>query len=165
VYGFAGGDPVNFGDPFGLCASAADRENGADEADADSTKKAKLDCTYRQNSGRLSCADESGKTVVDETGYAGRGFFKNWSAAESNSNWGPIPRGKYAIGGFTASKGPVTITLTPYPENIMYGRDLFRIHGDSKKHPGAASNGCIIVGRDTRNTIAGSSGSTLTVVP
>lgn len=79
-------------------------------------------------------------------------------------NFGPIPRGTYSIGGYTASKGPLTITLTPSRDNIMFGRSAFRIHGDSRQHPGEASEGCIIVGRTSRQTIATSSASTLRVV-
>ena len=37
------------------------------------------------------------------------------------------------------------IRLEPDPSNNMCGRSGFLIHGDSKKHPGSASQGCIIV--------------------
>ncbi|MDC9595678.1 hypothetical protein [Xenorhabdus anantnagensis] len=35
----------------------------------------------------------------------------------------------------------------------MYGRNLFRIHGDSRENPGKASEGCIIVGPNARREI------------
>ncbi|MDX7993443.1 tlde1 domain-containing protein, partial [Xenorhabdus littoralis] len=41
----------------------------------------------------------------------------------------------------------------PSQSNNMYGRDLFRIHGDSRARPGEASEGCIIVGKEARREI------------
>jgi hypothetical protein len=35
----------------------------------------------------------------------------------------------------------------------MCGREEFRIHGDRGKHPGAASEGCIIAIESNRKTI------------
>ena len=163
MYGFAGGDPINFSDPFGLCASEEDAGDGSDSTDTE--KKPKLSCVYQQQSGQLTCSDESGKTVVDEKGYAGRSFAKNSPASQNLMFAGPIPLGRWFIGGVKNSKGPLTITLTPAPETNTYFRDLFRFHGDSRAHPGEASEGCIIMSRPTRQTIANSSGSTLRVVP
>ena len=39
--------------------------------------------------------------------------------------------------------------LIPSPTNEMFGRSEFLIHGDSLEHPGAASEGCIILPRFT----------------
>ena len=38
-----------------------------------------------------------------------------------------------------------SIRLEPDPGNNMCGRSNFLIHGDSKTHPGSASQGCIIL--------------------
>jgi hypothetical protein len=47
--------------------------------------------------------------------------------------------------------------------NNMCGRDGFMIHGDSAKHPGEASDGCIIVDLPGRKAIAASGDHSLTV--
>ena len=152
-YGYVGGDPVNNSDPFGLCAAAS----GADTTAA-------LDCTYSQSSGALSCKDAKGDEVVSETGYSGRGPHKNNSASEAIRNWGPIPRGTYSIGATTTTRGPFTIVLTPTSSTDTFGRSAFRIHGDSRRNPGTASEGCVIVGRSSRERSSNSRGSTLRVV-
>lgn len=157
MYGYAGGDPINFSDPFGLCAE----ENY--EAASDTTQV--LDCTYSQSSGQLSCTDGNGKTVVETQGYSGRGEHKNAPASQSRKNLGPIPQGSYTIGPVGGSKGPWTIALIPDTENEMFGRHSFLIHGDSRTDPGNASEGCIVVGPDARRTIAESRSSKLTVTP
>jgi len=43
--------------------------------------------------------------------------------------------------------------LSPHPDNEMFGRGSFRIHGDSIKNPGTASHGCIIAPRSVREKI------------
>nr|WP_123336389.1 DUF2778 domain-containing protein [Erwinia sp. JUb26] len=48
-------------------------------------------------------------------------------------------------------------------EDNMHGRNLFRIHGDSREHPGEASEGCIILGPDARREIINSIDKTLIV--
>lgn len=83
-------------------------------------------------------------------GYSGKGIHKNNPASEPIKNWGTIPKGRYIIGDFNNHKGPMTIILNPDKNNIMYGRDAFRIHGDSKESPGNASEGCIILGPHVR---------------
>ncbi|OTA20567.1 hypothetical protein Xbed_01371 [Xenorhabdus beddingii] len=104
---------------------------------------------YHQYSGELY-HDEK---LVYRDGYSGNGIHKNNPASESIRGKGPIPRGQYTIGGYTSSKGAMTIHLEPREGNNMYGRDLFRIHGDSTKRPGEASEGCIIVGKSARREI------------
>jgi hypothetical protein len=54
--------------------------------------------------------------------------------------------------------------LTPAPENTMFGRDGFLMHGDSIEHPGCASEGCIIVGRAVREAVSESDDKSLEVV-
>jgi hypothetical protein len=106
---------------------------------------------YRQYSGELY---HNG--VLIERGYSGKGVHKNNPTSESIVNWGPIPRGRYDIGGYTNSRGPKTIILTPSVGNHMYGRDAFRIHGRSLSDPNNSSEGCIIMGPDTRDRIISS---------
>jgi hypothetical protein len=80
--------------------------------------------------------------------YSGRGKYKNEPSATWRHNVGPIPEGYYEIGHIydSAHTGIGTITLTPVFGTNTYGRSGFKIHGDSKKHPGDASEGCIICG-------------------
>ncbi|MGP0837841.1 tlde1 domain-containing protein [Serratia sp. CY85251] len=114
---------------------------------------------YHQRTGQIYFDN----SLVD-TGYSGKGAFKNKPEHQGKKNQGPIPRGEYTIGGATHSKGPMTIILTPKRGNIMYGRGDFRIHGDSIKNPGSASEGCIIVGSVTRTKILNSKDKQLLVV-
>ncbi len=46
----------------------------------------------------------------------------------------------------------------------MFGRSGFLIHGDSVSHPGEASEGCIILDRNVRETIANDDDKYLVVV-
>ncbi|MDX7999369.1 DUF2778 domain-containing protein [Xenorhabdus sp. Reich] len=108
--------------------------------------------TYHQYSGDLYHNDK----LVYRGGYSGKGKHKNNPSSESVRGKGPIPRGRYTIGGYTSSKGPMTIILEPCNCNNMYGRNLFRIHGDSRETPGEASEGCIVVGPDARREIISS---------
>ncbi|WP_083438172.1 tlde1 domain-containing protein [Caldimonas brevitalea] len=102
--------------------------------------------------------------LVFSGGYAGRGEHKNRPTSEHIENWGPIPRGKWRIGGYTNNKGPLTITLTPGPGTHTYGRTAFRIHGESVSDPGNASQGCIIVGYNARLAMVNSGDRDLEVV-
>ncbi|MEI2265032.1 tlde1 domain-containing protein [Erwinia sp. CGal63] len=80
--------------------------------------------------------------------YAGAPGYKDNPEYECLRNKGPLPRGKYRIVGvpFTHKKaGEFTLRLEPDKGNSMCGRDGFLIHGDSRKEPGTASNGCIIL--------------------
>ena len=51
------------------------------------------------------------------------------------------------------------------PGTQTYRRDGFEIHGESIRHPGAASSGCIILPPDIRRRLAASSDRSLTVAP
>lgn len=114
---------------------------------------------YDQSSGELS---HNGVLVA--TGYAGKGPHKNRPASQNLANQGPIPRGGWLIGGYTSSKGPLTITLTPKPGTNTFGRSAFRIHGDSVSNPGTASEGCIIMPFSARTQIISSSDHDLDVI-
>lgn len=88
--------------------------------------------------------------------YAGAPGYKDDPKFENLEGKGPLPRGKYKITGkpfLHPHAGPYTLRLNPYAGNTMYGRAGFLIHGDSKDHPGAASNGCIVVAPNFRHNI------------
>jgi len=98
------------------------------------------------------------------TGYAGKGEGKNNPAMEKEKNVGPIPKGLYKIGKPREWRGmPNVFDLTPDGHDAL-GRTEFLIHGDSKKNPGNASEGCIILGPDIRKQIADSGITRLRVV-
>jgi RHS repeat-associated protein len=162
-YGFANGDPVNFSDAFGLCGSTSGEDSDGGTG-TDSTKKpTKVACEYTQSTGQLSCTDEGGNTF-SETGYSGISIFKNWAAAESYKDHGPIPAGTYKIGKAQPDKnyhgkGPVVMRLTPDAGNNMFGRTDFLVHGDNGR--GTASIGCVVMSRKTREKMA--AGGTLVV--
>jgi len=106
---------------------------------------------YHQLSGLLT-TDEGNKIGK---GYAGHGEGKNNPSMERIHDIGPLPKGTYYIGKVIDSPhtGPFTIILIPDKDNKMYGRGDFRMHGDSIKEPGTASNGCIIMPRSVREKV------------
>ena len=60
----------------------------------------------------------------------------------------------YHVRGYIFSQtGPFTIILIPYPSNVMFGREGFRIHGDNVRDPGNGSDGCIVIDRIIRQQI------------
>ena len=93
--------------------------------------------------------------VLIGRGYSGQPQCKNDPAKCSAKDEGPIPPGSYTIGEpvDTATHGPFVLPLTPHPDNEMYGRSGFLIHGDSIKAPGTASHGCIVVSRTVRELV------------
>lgn len=108
---------------------------------------------YEQKTGNLrrdNAIDFVGK------GYSGaEPDGKNNPAMESVPDVGPIPRGEYQVGvpHDTDSHGPFVMSLTPMPQNEMFGRAGFLMHGDSIEHPGTASKGCIIMPRPVRERV------------
>lgn len=123
--------------------------------------------TYSQSSGQLT--DPDGELVA--TGYAGgnRGANpegKNNPDAQDQPCIGPLPQGVYTFSRTEDSPklGPFAILLDPDPGNEMYGRSVFRMHGDSIAHPGCASEGCIIMPRAVREKVFASADHTLIVV-
>ena len=98
-------------------------------------------------------------------GYSGRGEGRNNIEKVKVRMVGPIPPGCYRIGPAYAHArlGPVTMNLDPVPGTAMFGRSLFRIHGDNAAHD--ASNGCIILSRVLRDAIAASPDRLLDVTP
>lgn len=85
--------------------------------------------------------------------YAGHGEGKDNPAMEAVHDVGPLPRGIYDIGEPHASSrtGAYTMNLTPRPENEMFGRIEFRMHGDNAG--GDASHGCIVASRFAREAV------------
>lgn len=117
--------------------------------------------TFVQSSGELL---RDGDLVG--VGYSGHGEGKNDPAMQSIPNVGPLPCGQYRIGipYNSESHGPYVLSLTASPENRMFGRAGFLIHGDSILRPGEASHGCIILLRSVREAIHLSGDTALEVV-
>lgn len=117
--------------------------------------------TYRQHDGALLRNDRS-----IATGYSGHGAGKNNPDLQDDAGIGPIPRGFWHMTGLESGgpTGPFTIILDPEPGTVTFGRTLFRIHGDSKAHPGSASHGCVILGPQVRHDIWNSGDHLLDVV-
>lgn len=99
-------------------------------------------------------------------GYAGRDRGKNNPDLQDVRMVGPLPRGMWVIGPpyNSAKTGPYTLTLTPCVDTETFGRSAFRIHGDSIKRPGTASEGCIILPRNIRSKIWDSGDHDLEVI-
>lgn len=103
---------------------------------------------YVQSTGKLY--DKTGALI--STGYSGKARGKNNPALQGVRGMGPIPRGIWKMVRVYNSPnvGPYAIELHAVdvtPNNDTHdetGRGAFRVHGDSIKHPGEASNGCII---------------------
>ena len=116
--------------------------------------------TYDQSTGTFtiwSPIDDGGneRCVYECSGYAGRGDHKNRSASECRVGEGPLPRGVYRVGVPTEHPrlGDLAFPLYPFGSNRMCGRSGFYIHGDSRRNPGNASHGCIILSRPGREAI------------
>jgi hypothetical protein len=115
---------------------------------------------YQRNGILCQIVDMNGVMTTFQKGYGYSGFKngKNNPKMQTVHDVGPIPRGFWHIGHAHDSlhTGPVTMDLLPYPGTETFGRDLFRIHGDSKSDPGNASHGCIILSRPLREIISNS---------
>lgn len=88
--------------------------------------------------------------------YAGAPGFKDDPVFEKIKNKGPLPRGKYTIVGVPfnhKTAGLYTLKLRPHASNQMFGRSGFLIHGDSRRRPGEASEGCIVLAPKFRKEI------------
>ena len=88
-------------------------------------------------------------------GYAGRGDFKNRPDAQCRVGEGPLPRAVYRVAPPTDHPrlGPLAFPLFPVDRSGMCGRSGFFVHGDSRRNPGNASHGCIILSRDHREAL------------
>jgi len=123
--------------------------------------------TYVQRTGELlhdGTHEAFGYSGYDNPDTAQDG--KNNPDLQSVREIGPIPVGSYVIQSpeDTVTHGPFVLPLVPNPDNQMFGRSCFLIHGDSVLKPGTASRGCIILAREIRNDISLSADSRLEVV-
>jgi Protein of unknown function (DUF2778) len=118
---------------------------------------------YRQSTGQLFAGDVTAEPLG--VGYSGSPAGKNDPALQNVKDVGPIPQGWYTIGipYDDPESGPVTMRLTPDPENEMFGRDGFKLHGDTTP-PGFASLGCPVLPREVRELIAASPDKRLQVI-
>jgi hypothetical protein len=72
--------------------------------------------------------------------FSGKGPYKNEASAVNRGYEGPIPHGIYTLKYIGSTDlGHDTIECVPSPNNVMYGRRGFYIHGGTK------SEGCIII--------------------
>ena len=118
--------------------------------------------TYKQLTGEIT--NPSG-VVLKPNSYSGYGKYRNDPTAQMVKALGPIPCGDYTITPeYTHPHlGPVVMNLDPYPENNMFGRSLFRIHGVSADKPATpedesllSSHGCICAVKTVRKIISAS---------
>lgn len=154
LYTYANNNPLKFVDPEGL------------------------DWIYSQSTGNMYHQPDNGLRVLVGRGYAGHGTGLNNSASQyvpggtRNSNAGPIPQGRYTIGelGNNVTRGrrrrilPDSMRLYPNPNNNMFDRSGFLIHGGNMRIRNS-SQGCIVLPQDIRNIIGNSNDETLVVVP
>jgi hypothetical protein len=122
--------------------------------------------TYVVDTGYLY--DPDGVSVA--AGYAGGNCGKNPEGKnnpdmQDRKSIGPLPCGFYTFGQpvLQSHLGPFAIPLIPYPDNEMFGRGGFYIHGDTTPG-GNASEGCIILPRLIRNQLWNSTDHKLEVV-
>ena len=103
--------------------------------------------------------------VEMSTGYSGHGEGCNSPAHEGTPNVGPLPAGLYSIGAMFShpKKGPVCMRLNPVGHDA-HGRSGFMIHGDNSRCDRSASEGCIILDRNTRLKITQSNDKSLMVI-
>jgi RHS repeat-associated protein len=146
-YLYASGDPILYVDPFGLC------------------------WVYSQSTGQLTYVDPEGDSTYIGTGYAGIGAGLNNPAMQDVPNVGPLTQGLYTIGpqqDYTTTEGKVlrqAMVLTPNPNNQMFHRGGFLIHGPHRHDRHNSSNGCPIFNSAIRNQIAKSDDKCFEVVP
>ncbi len=116
--------------------------------------------TYSQTTGTITR-----NNAAQGNGYSGTGVGRNNPAMQNARNVGPVPQGRYVIGApqDTTTHGPHVMALTPAAGTQTFTRSGFLIHGDNRRHD--ASNGCIILDRQTRDQISDSGDNQLEVVP
>jgi hypothetical protein len=117
------------------------------------------DLIYHIGSGDLTSDD----SLVGRC-YSGNGVHKNDVRSIGIVGHGPIPVGRWRVGVVDDSKGPWTVHLQPHPSTQTFGRSGFAVHGDSARHPGQASAGCIVASRYVRRFVSDYPGW-ITVIP
>jgi len=87
------------------------------------------------------------------TGYSGHGDGRGNPKLAATPMVGPIPPGKYRIGPAYDDPhlGPCVMHLDPLPGTNVFGRSLFRIHGNNAQND--ASHGCVIAPPAVRSAI------------
>ena len=122
---------------------------------------------YQQSSGKLW--NNMGELIC--TGYAGGDAGKRPDAVnnpklENAKGVGPLPHGRYTFGIPVdhSQLGPYAIPLTPNLGNKMYGRGGFYMHGDNFNLNRSASDGCIIMPHDVRESCYASNDHQLVVI-
>jgi hypothetical protein len=114
--------------------------------------------TYRISDGELNLEDSATTTFMG-TGYSGKGYARNKRYYTHLVNQGPIPEGWYTLNGpfdhyinsYGHRLGNQVFRLITDPNNRMFSRSGFALHGDNVNHD--ASEGCIIMGPTIRNHI------------
>ncbi|MCC6544304.1 MAG: RHS domain-containing protein, partial [Nitrospirae bacterium] len=152
---YAGGNPVYWKDPSGLL------------------------WIYEQSTGNLYHQPDTRGGVPPElvgTGYAGHkeGLnnpnYQNVRGTGPSSNAGPLPQGNYIIGPQKDNEIelgkvlPGSMRMIPDPNNKMFGRYGFLIHGGNMKNK-TSSQGCIVMSPSVRDKIGRSGDTNLTVIP
>ncbi len=131
LYEYACGNPVIYIDPFGLC------------------------WIYRQSTEKLTLVDNEGSAYVG-TGYAGYGMGLNNPSMQNIPDTSPLSHGQYTIGPQhtnTTQAGvtfPGSMRLTPNPNNQMYERDGFLIHGPHANDKHNSSEGFPVFNKNVR---------------
>ena len=122
--------------------------------------------TFEQSTGKLYNPD--GTHVA--TGYSGGdcGKCNAWinSPDSQENHGGTIPQGIYHRGILVphSQLGVDAIELIPDPSNTMFGRSGFFMHGDNQQLNDTASEGCIIMPHDIRESFLSSNDADLEVV-
>jgi hypothetical protein len=118
---------------------------------------------FNVRAGTLSTPDG----IVHGKAFSGNHDGLNNPDMEQVEGVGPIPRGLYNIGEPRdgGHLGPFVMNLDPCPGTDVFGRSLFRIHGDSANDfDKTASHGCIVTSRMTREFINGLSDRRVRVI-
>jgi hypothetical protein len=107
---------------------------------------------YAQDTGQLS----TDKQATIGIGYAGNGPGLNNPGMQDVHNVGPLPVGWYTVGQayHHPRLGPETMELEPDPENEMFGRSGFAMHGRRFIGDMNASEGCIVLDLPARHIVA-----------
>ena len=117
-----------------------------------------MHCDHFSQTGDTVCYDTAtGETIGSSEGYSGQPGYQNDPSTSHLSNRGTIPAGDYSISGSSQTLNgrghSNVIRLSPLDGTETYGRNNFRIHGDSIRNPGTASHGCIISNPQMRQSI------------
>lgn len=102
---------------------------------------------------RISTGAITANSLKIGTGYSGSGDGRGNPKMAAVPDVGPIPPGKYRIGPAYDDEhlGPCVMHLDPLPGTNVFGRSLFRIHGNNAAND--ASHGCVIAPPAARRAI------------